>query len=176
MSNLEWKMQSVECVKCKVWSVKCKVRSVKCKVRSVKYQVWSVQCRVWSVLCKVWSVKCKVMTSEVSGMKVSEHIFMILIRFRYDLLLRFFLWFGFALMILIWFQLQVWYTLTYNSWCGSKLCFEANPLEAHPKTYQSRIKIVSKPYLGVCFKFMFIYCYKLRCEIYKRLCHMCQFL
>ena len=63
------------------------------------------------------------------------------------------LWLGFAVMILIWFQLWFWYGFSYDSWCGSNLWFETNPSEPYPKyskivskPYQNRIKTVSKSY------------------------------
>ena len=63
------------------------------------------------------------------------------------------LWLGFAVVILIWFQLWFWYGFSYDSWCGSNLWFEANPSEPYPKyskivskPYQNRIKTVSKSY------------------------------
>ena len=63
------------------------------------------------------------------------------------------LWLGFAVMILIWFQLWFWYGFSYDSWCGSNLWFEASPSEPYPKyskivskPYQNRIKTVSKSY------------------------------
>ena len=63
------------------------------------------------------------------------------------------LWLGFAVMILIWFQLWFWYGFSYDSWCGSNLWFEANPSEPYPKyskivskPYQNRIKTVSQSY------------------------------
>ena len=57
------------------------------------------------------------------------------------------LWLGFAVMILIWFQLWFWYGFSYVFWCGSNLWFEANPQKIFKivsKPYQNRIKIKSK--------------------------------
>ena len=63
-----------------------------------------------------------------------------------------------------------WYGFSCDSWCGSKLWFEANLSKIASKPYQNRIKIVSKPYqnhikttktieknrpLG-CFRFLFL--------------------
>ena len=88
---------------------------------------------------------CIVMTSEVSRMKVSENIFfMISIRFRYDLLLRFF----YGLVLHLWF----WYGFSYDFDMVSLMIFAvgqncaiwSQPIEPYPKSYQNRIKIVTK--------------------------------
>ena len=55
-------------------------------------------------------------------------------------------------MMLIRFQIWSWYGFSFDSWCGSKPWFEANPSEPYPsciktisKSYQNCIKIISKP-------------------------------
>ena len=95
--------------------------------------------------------KCthRLTTSEVSRMKVFENIFFNdFDTFQIWFVVMICLWLGFAVMILIWFQLWFWYGFSYDFWCGSNLWFEANPSEPYPKniqkSYQNHIKIVSK--------------------------------
>ena len=69
--------------------------------------------------------------------------FMISIRFRYDLLLRFF----YGLVLHLWF----WYGFSYDFdivllmilAVGQNCAIWSQPIEPHPKSYQNRIKIVS---------------------------------
>ena len=75
--------------------------------------------------------------------------FMILIRFRYDLLL----WFVYGLVLLLWF----WYGFSYDFDMISVMILDVgqtcdlkpthrNHIQNIPKSYQNHIKIVSKPY------------------------------
>ena len=74
---------------------------------------------------------------------------MILIRFRYDLLL----WFVYGLVLLLWF----WYGFSYDFDMVSDMILDVgqtcdlkpthrNNIQNIPKSYQNHIKIVSKPY------------------------------
>ena len=92
----------------------------------------------------------RLIRSEVSRMKI---LFFDFDTFQIWFVVMICLWLGFAVMILIWFQLWFWYGFSYDSWCGSNLWFEANPSEPYPKyskivskPYQNRIKTVSKSY------------------------------
>ena len=78
---------------------------------------------------------------------------MISIRFRYDLLLRFFygfvlhLWFSYGFSM---FQLRFWYSFTDDSCSRSKLCYlkptHRSISKIVSKSYQNRNKIVTKSY------------------------------